>query len=43
LAGNTDLADNISVDGGAGTVTNEAALRLAAPETIAGTTSGPPR
>ena len=34
--GNTDLADNISVNGGAGKVTNEGVLRLAAPETITG-------
>ena len=35
-SGNTALGDDISVDGGAGTVTNMAALRLAAPQTIAG-------
>jgi hypothetical protein len=35
-SGNTALGDDISVDGGAGTVTNMAALGLAAPETIAG-------
>jgi hypothetical protein len=34
--GNTALGDDISVDGGLGTVTNMGALRLAAPETIAG-------
>jgi hypothetical protein len=34
--GATDLADNISVEGGAGTVTNDGLLRLAAPETIVG-------
>jgi hypothetical protein len=34
--GNTALGDNISVGGGAGTVTNMAALMLAAPQTIAG-------
>ncbi len=34
--GNTALGDNISVDGGAGTVTNVGLLRLAAPQTIAG-------
>jgi hypothetical protein len=34
--GNTALGDDISVDGGAGTVTNKGALKLAAPETIAG-------
>jgi hypothetical protein len=34
--GNTALGDDISVDGGAGTVTNMGALRLAAPETITG-------
>jgi hypothetical protein len=34
--GNTALGDDISVDGGKGTVTNMGALRLAAPETIAG-------
>ncbi len=34
--GDTALGDDISVDGGAGTVINRAALRLAAPETIAG-------
>jgi hypothetical protein len=35
-SGNTALGDDISVDGGAGTVINMAALRLAAPQTIAG-------
>jgi hypothetical protein len=35
-SGNTALGDNISVDGGAGTVTNMGRLRLAAPQTIAG-------
>ena len=34
--GNTALGDDISVDGGAGTVTNMGALRVAAPQTIAG-------
>jgi hypothetical protein len=34
--GNTDLADSVAVNGGAGTVTNEGVLRLAAPETITG-------
>jgi hypothetical protein len=34
--GNSALGDNISVDGGAGTVTNKASLQLAAPQTIAG-------
>ena len=34
--GNTALGDDISVDSGAGTVINMAALQLAAPETIAG-------
>ena len=34
--GATDLADNISVNGGAGKVTNEGILRLAAPEAITG-------
>ena len=34
--GNTALGDDISVDGGNGTVTNMGRLRLAAPETIAG-------
>ena len=34
--GNTDLGDNISVNGGAGKATNEGVLRLAAPETITG-------
>jgi hypothetical protein len=34
--GNSALGDDISVDGGAGTVTNMGALKLAAPETIAG-------
>jgi hypothetical protein len=33
---NTALGDDISVDGGKGTVTNMGRLRLAAPETIAG-------
>jgi hypothetical protein len=35
-SGKTALGDNISVDGGNGTVTNMAALRFAAPQTIAG-------
>ncbi len=35
-SGNTALGDDISVNGGAGTVTNMGRLRLAAPETIAG-------
>ena len=35
-SGNTALGDDISVDGGVGTVTNMGRLRLAAPETIAG-------
>jgi hypothetical protein len=35
-SGNTALGDNMSVDGGAGTVTNMTSLRIAAPETIAG-------
>jgi PEP-CTERM motif len=35
-SGNTALGDDISVDGGTGTVTNMAALRISAPETIAG-------
>jgi hypothetical protein len=34
--GNTDLADDINVNDGRGTVTNEGVLRLAAPETITG-------
>ncbi len=34
--GNTVLGDDISVDGGKGTVINKGALRLAAPQTIAG-------
>jgi hypothetical protein len=34
--GNTALGDDISVNGGNGTVTNKGTLRLAAPETIAG-------
>ena len=34
--GNTALGDDVSVDGGAGTVTNMGRLQLAAPETIAG-------
>jgi hypothetical protein len=34
--GNTALGDNIEVNGGAGTVTNKGALKLAAPETIIG-------
>jgi hypothetical protein len=34
--GNTDLGDNISVNGGAAKATNEGVLRLAAPETITG-------
>ena len=34
--GHTFLADNVVVNGGSGTVTNEGALRLAAPETVAG-------
>jgi mucin-19 len=34
--GNTELGDNILVDDGTGTVTNEGVLRLAAPETIFG-------
>jgi hypothetical protein len=34
--GNTALGDDISVDGGKGTVTNKGRLRLAAPETITG-------
>jgi PEP-CTERM motif len=34
--GNTALGDDISVNSGAGTVTNMGALRLATPETIAG-------
>ena len=34
--GNTALGDNIEVNGGAGTVTNKGALKLAAPETITG-------
>jgi hypothetical protein len=34
--GNTALGDDISVDGGTGTVTNMGALQLAAPETITG-------
>jgi hypothetical protein len=34
--GNTALGDDISVNGGNGIVTNEGALKLAAPETIAG-------
>jgi hypothetical protein len=36
FAGNTALGDEISVDGGAGTVTNMGRLRVGAPETIAG-------
>ncbi|HKN29156.1 MAG TPA: PEP-CTERM sorting domain-containing protein, partial [Roseiarcus sp.] len=35
-AGITALGDNISVSGGAGTVTNMAALRIAEPQSIAG-------
>jgi hypothetical protein len=35
-SGKTALSDDISVNGGAGTVTNMGALRLAAPETITG-------
>jgi hypothetical protein len=35
-SGNTALGDDISVDSGAGTVINMAALQLGAPETIAG-------
>jgi hypothetical protein len=35
-SGNTALGDDISVDGGAGTVTNLATLEVAAPEAIAG-------
>ena len=35
-SGNTALGDDISVDGGAGTVINRGALRLTAPETIDG-------
>jgi hypothetical protein len=35
-SGKTALGDDISVDGGDGTVTNMGALRLAAPQTIAG-------
>jgi hypothetical protein len=35
-SGNTDLADNIAVNGGAGKVTNQGVLRLAAPQTITG-------
>ena len=34
--GNTALSEDISVNGGNGTVTNKGTLRLAAPETIAG-------
>jgi hypothetical protein len=34
--GKTALGDNISVDGGLGTVTNKGALRIAAPQTITG-------
>ncbi len=34
--GNTALGDNIKVNGGNGTVTNKASLKIAAPETIAG-------
>ena len=34
--GNTALGEDISVNGGNGTVTNKGRLRLAAPETIAG-------
>jgi hypothetical protein len=34
--GDTALGDNISVDGGKGTVTNKATLQLAAPQTITG-------
>ena len=34
--GNTALGDNVSVDGGNGTVTNMGALQLAAPQTITG-------
>ena len=34
--GNTALGDDISVDGGAGTVTNMGTLQLATPETITG-------
>jgi hypothetical protein len=34
--GNTELADNIKVNGGRGTVTNDGVLRLATPETITG-------
>ena len=36
VSGNTGLGDDISVDGGKGTVTNMGALKLATPETIAG-------
>jgi PEP-CTERM motif len=35
-SGNTALRDDISVDGGAGTVTNKGALQIAAPEAITG-------
>jgi hypothetical protein len=35
-SGNMALGDNISVDGGAGTVTNMGRLRIAAPQTITG-------
>jgi hypothetical protein len=34
--GNTFLGDTVTVDGGNGTVTNKASLRIAAPETITG-------
>jgi hypothetical protein len=37
ISGNTALGDDISVEGGLGTVTNKATLQLAAPETITGT------
>ena len=36
FGGNTDLADNINVNDGRGTVTNEGVLQLAMPETITG-------
>jgi hypothetical protein len=35
-SGNTALGDDISVDGGAGTVTNKGLMQIAAPETITG-------
>ena len=35
-SGNTALGDDISVDGGAGTVTNKGLLQIATPETITG-------